>query len=426
MIQRTAVMFPGQGAYLPGALADLVHVDGVDEVLKEVDEAVAGSVREVLTDHAAPTADTLLQNDPERLHLALYAGSLAVWRLLSGPLGVRHDVLFGHSVGELTALVAAGAIGVADGARLLAARDTAFRTVPPPPGGMFAVRLGADRLGSLVRGCALPRTHIAADNAPRQAVVSGPDDELAVLASVLDTLGVDRFRLRSAYPFHSPLLSQVTAHFRSAVEEVRISAPVLPVYSPTDGGYHRDADSVRAAIVRHLTQPVYFRQALAALYGDGVERFVECGPKSILADLVAENLPGAEAVAPLRTRRGLDAMRAALGGTGPVTVPPARQPAVPAPAPESPEPVLPSSPVLLKELQQLYADALEYPLDVLTADADLEADLAVDSVRQIELFSRALDRYGLPRPEARLRVTSYPTLSQVARLLGEIADGVAS
>ncbi|WP_416971705.1 acyltransferase domain-containing protein [Streptomyces sp. 4F14] len=422
MAQRTAVLFPGQGAYLPGALADVAHHAEVADVLDAVDAAVTDSPRTLLTSRSAPAVDDLVRDDPERLHLAIYTAAVAVWRLVRGPLGERGDVLLGHSVGELAALAAAGAIDVGDGARLLAARDAALREAPPEPGGMYAVRLGAGRLEHLVRGCGLARVHLAADNAPRQSVVSGPDDELTVLESVLEALGVRCFRLRSAYPFHHPALSAATARFRPAVADVEVGAPMLPVYSPTAGTYYTDAEEVRAALVHHLVRPVRFGRAVVALYGEGVDRFVECGPKSTLADLVAENLPAAETAAPLRRRCGLEDMRAALGG----------EPFTPAPKPSSkprpvPEPAsrLPEAPALLKELRQLYADGLEYPLEVLTADADLEADLAVDSIKQVELFARALDRYGLPQPEARLRITTYTTLERVAALLAEVDAGAA-
>ncbi|WP_199547912.1 acyltransferase domain-containing protein [Streptomyces sp. N35] len=449
---KTAVMFPGQGAYLPGSLSDVQRDDRaaqvVGEVLEEVDKAAAAAgtaaVSPLLTERSAPAVDTLVQGDPERLHLAIYAASLASYKVLTGPLGLSPDVVFGHSVGELTALVAGGALSIADGARLLAARDAAFRDAPPVPGGIYPVPRGAGRPARLVEGCGLARTRIAADNAPRQAVVSGPDDELDALARVLDALGLRHFRLRSAHPFHSPLLAPVVARFRPAVSEVEVSVPHLPVYSPTCGGYYRDVDEIRDAVVHHLVQPVAFRQAVTTLYGDGIDRFVETGPKSILADLVAQCLPDASAVAPLRSRVGFTGLRAALAGdsSGPVLSavadavgdvavedePDASATTVKAevtkPKPKPKAGGLPDRGTLIEELRALYAEELEYPLDVMAPDADLEADLAVDSVKQIELFSRALDRYGLPQPEAALRVTTYTTLERVAGLLGDIAGGL--
>ncbi|MER7174423.1 acyltransferase domain-containing protein [Streptomyces mesophilus] len=447
---KTAVMFPGQGAYLPGSLTD-VHQDDraaqlVGEVLEAVDKAAAAAgtaaVSPLLTERSAPAVDTLVKDDPERLHLAIYAASLASYKVLTGPLGLEPDVLFGHSVGELTALVAGGALSIADGARLLAARDAAFRAAPPVAGGMFAVPLGAGRLARLVEGCGLARTRIAADNAPRQAVVSGPDDELDALARVLDALGLRHFRLRSAHPFHSPLLAPVVAEFRPAVAEVEVSVPQLPVYSPTCGGYYRDIDEIRDAVVHHLVQPVDFRQTVTTLYGDGIDRFVETGPKSILADLVTQCLPDVLSVAPLRARVGFAGLRAALEGdtsapvlsavadaVGDVAVEdepesPATKAAEETAKPKPKTGGLPDRATLIEELRALYAEELEYPLDVMEPDADLEADLAVDSVKQIELFARALDRYGLPQPEAALRVTTYTTLERVAGLLGDIEGGL--
>lgn len=452
---RTVVVFPGQGSYLPGALGELARFREVSEVLAAVDDAARdagfGAVRPLLTEADAPGADVLVEQAPERLHLAIYGTSVALWAVFTERLGVEADAVLGHSVGELAAFVAAGAFDVAEGARLLCARDIALREAAPD-GGMYAVELGAERVGELLRGCGLVRTRVAADNAPRQSVVSGPDAELAQLTGVLDALGVRSFRLRSAYPFHSALLAPAAQRFGAAVGQAVVRGPGMPVYSAAGGGYYERAEDVRGALVDHLLLPVGFRQAVCALYGHGFSRFVEAGAKGILSDLVAGNLPGARVVAPLRTRGGLERIRELLEGDGTPLKPTPRtvsdttsETAYIAPAPDMPVPavyatpaptppveptapftppqppsLLPELTTLIEELRKLYAEALEYPVEVMSPDADLEADLAVDSVKQIELFARARERYGLPQPEKALRVTTYTTLEKIAALLLEL------
>ncbi|MFM9442204.1 acyltransferase domain-containing protein [Streptomyces acidiscabies] len=495
------VLFPGQGAYVPGALSALAEAEPVvGEVLAEVDRAAAGlghrPVSRLLVDTGAPTLGELVASAPQDLHLAIFASEMALFRLLTERLGVRPDVLLGHSFGELVALVAAGAHGLEHGVALVAARDEAFAACPPEAGGMVALEVSAGRAGHLLAALAEGEVCVAADNGPRQCVVSGPKEALGRVRKAAEAVGIPATELRVPYPFHSHGLAGVAHEFAVRAGELAPRPLRYRLYSAILGRYFGD-DAHAALVAGHLVRPTRFADAVRALHAEGAEVFVECGAKGVLSDLVTGIVPGVRAVAPLRRRVGAREFVGALGGLvpggavsgeaalegvapgglmpkqpalrGPVSegVAPERsvptQPAPSEPAPEGmapdgsvpkqpapskptpeaaaprdaasrppravvpardprPEPpaaptTLPGHAELVGVLRDLYAQALGYPPDVLTPGADLEADLGIDSIKQVELFSQALERYGRRLPPDGSRLTSYTTLDDLATLL---------
>ncbi|QNP68166.1 acyltransferase domain-containing protein [Streptomyces roseirectus] len=477
---RCVVLFPGQGAYVPGALGALAETESVvGEVLAEVDRAAAGLGRDpvsrLLLDTRAPTLGELVEGAPQDLHLAIFASEAALFRLLTERLGVRPDVLLGHSFGELVALVAAGVHGLADGVALVAARDEAFAACPPRAGGMVALEVSAVRAAHLVAALAESEVCVAADNGPRQSVVSGPKGALGRVRKAAEAVGIGATELRVPYAFHSHGLAGVAHDFAARAGRLVPRPARHLLYSAILGRYVDGGPADHAALASaHLVRPTRFADAVRVLHAEGADVFVECGAKGVLTDLVTSIAPGVRAVAPLRRRVGgeefAEAVRRAVGaedvagvrsGAGAENVarlrsgPGARdvvaawrEPVVdgaaarrgpaapggarewpahtPRPAPETPprpvdrtphSPALPTHPELVGVLRDLYAQALGYPPDVLTPDADLEADLGVDSIKQVELFSQALDRYGRALPPDGHRLTSHTTLDALAELL---------
>ncbi|KND28099.1 acyltransferase domain-containing protein [Streptomyces acidiscabies] len=497
------VLFPGQGAYVPGALSALAEAEPVvGEVLAEVDRAAAGlghrPVSRLLVDTGAPTLGELVASAPQDLHLAIFASEMALFRLLTERLGVRPDVLLGHSFGELVALVAAGAHDLEHGVALVAARDEAFAACPPEAGGMVALEVSAGRAGHLLAALAEGEVCVAADNGPRQCVVSGPKEAVGRVRKAAEAVGISATELRVPYPFHSHGLAGVAHEFAVRAGELAPRPLRYRLYSAILGRYFGD-DAHAALVAGHLVRPTRFADAVRALHAEGAEVFVECGAKGVLSDLVTGIVPGVRAVAPLRRRVGVREFVGALGGlvsgggvvgeaalegvapggvvpkqpalrgAGPAPSGPAservapersvssepvsegvapdgsvlKQPAPSRPSPEAaaprdaasrqpqtvvpardsqPEPPatptsLPGHPELVRVLRDLYAQALGYPPDVLTPGADLEADLGIDSIKQVELFSQALERYGRRLPPDGSRLTSYTTLDDLATLL---------
>ncbi|MET8981906.1 acyltransferase domain-containing protein [Streptomyces sp. NPDC004539] len=406
---RRVVLFPGQGAYVPGALAALAETEpSVGEVLTEVDRAAVrlgrGPVSRLLLDTGAPTLGELVTSAPQDLHLAIFASEIALFRLLTGRFGVEPDVLLGHSFGELVALVAAGVHDLEHGVALVVARDEAFAACPPAAGGMVALEVSAARAAHLLAALAEGEVCVAADNGPRQCVVSGPGEPLERVRKAAEAVGITATGLRVPYAFHSHGLAGVAHDFADRVRELAARPARYRLYSAILGRYVDDGAHT-ALVAAHLVRPTRFADAVRALHADGAEEFVECGPKGVLSDLMTSIAPGVRAVAPLRRRVGVGEFAATLGAEAPVAAPREASP------PDTPHGELVGS------LRELYADALGYPPEVLTGDADLEADLGVDSIKQVELFSQALERHGRRLPPDGSRLTNHTTLDALAELL---------
>ncbi|MEV4049700.1 acyltransferase domain-containing protein [Amycolatopsis sp. NPDC049688] len=447
MPARTAFLFPGQGSYLPGlfgALAD--HHPVIGDTLSTVDE-VAGRlgrapVSPMLLDPGSRTLQDLVEHDPPALHLAIFASSVTTFRLLTEEHRIRPDLLLGHSFGELTALTAAGALTLEDGADVVAQRDESLRHVEVPSGGLVALNCSARRAEDVIG--ALDEWHlaVAADNSPGQVVVSGPDGELARLQEAATALGLTATRLRIPYPFHNPLLADTADDFGERVAGVPKRVPRLPVYSALLGRYIRDVAEVEQVVSGHLVMPVRFLEAARAVHADGARRFVESGPKGVLVDLVAAIVPDAVTVAPLRKRTdrsGLESLLDAvpsLERDGRATVKRrsaaddgARPQAAPVPPPRAEQSSVDDTApaddreAVFDTVRTVYADLLGYPPDALEPDADLEADLGIDSIKQTEAFTRTLEHFGIPPAESAERLTNYPTMAAIVDLVLRLRNG---
>lgn len=213
---------------------------------------------------------------------AIFCASLVGWSRVRDRSPVA---LAGHSLGEITALVAAGAIEEADGLRLVATRarlmhDAAERA----GGGMLAVRAARADVEALV---ADTEVVLANDNAPLQVVLSGPEAALAQAKAKLTESGARAVRLPVSAAFHSPVMEPAVAGFRQAVSEIRFAPTRIPVVScavaavPADHG---------AALILGLTAPVRWVDTLRELHARGARRFVETGPGNVLSGLVKRTL----------------------------------------------------------------------------------------------------------------------------------------
>jgi acyl transferase domain-containing protein/acyl carrier protein len=445
MKPRNAFLFPSLGSHLPGLYGNLAaDYPVIEETLATVDGVATGlgyePVSPLLLDARSPTAQELVDRNAGVMDLAIFAASVTAFRLLVDGCGVRPDIVVGHSFGEFAALTAAGAFSVEDGARLVVRCDESLRRCDPSRGGLMALNCGARRASALLTAVDGWQLCVAVDNGPDQVVVSGPDRELEQLRDVAEALGLTAVRLRVRYPFHNRLLLDVAEDFARRAAAVPKRVPRLRVYSPLLSRYVADVEEVERVVTGHLVTPVSFLDAVRTLHADGVRQFVESGPKAILVDLVNGVLPDVVTVAPLRQRIDRKALVPTVepliedrdderAGPAPRTGRPAHIPTRHEPAPAVGAHLNGSRSdrdAVFDVVRRLYADLLGYPPEVFEADADLEADLGLDSVRQTEAFARALERFGLPLPPTSLRVTSYPTIAAVVDLLMELGAGRAA
>ena len=269
--RQTVLLFPGQGSQT---------ADMRDSVERARPDLLELALEEVGHDMFERAADGTRWAQP-----AIYCAALAG----AEELDVEPDVMAGHSLGEITALVAAGAIGAEDGLRLVAARGRLMQEAAEETGdgGMTAVRAREDNREAIAEVAAATKVAIANDNAPDQLVLSGAVDALDRAEAELKERGIRGKRLPVAGAFHSPLMEPAVEPFRAVVEGIEFAEPRVPVMSCVTAEPFED---VSGQLVRALTEPVLWLEVVRALDARGVTEFVETGPGTVLTNLVKKSL----------------------------------------------------------------------------------------------------------------------------------------
>jgi [acyl-carrier-protein] S-malonyltransferase len=269
--RQTALLFPGQGSQT----ADM----------RETVERHRPDLLELALEEVGPDVFDRATDGTRWAQPAIYCAALAG----AAELDVQADVMAGHSLGETTALVAAGAIGADDGLRLVAARGRLMQEAAEQTGdgGMTAVRARDENRDAIAEVAAEAGVSIANDNAPDQLVLSGAVSALDTAEALLKERGVRGKRLPVAGAFHSPLMEPAVEPFRAAVESIEIGEPRVPVYSCVTAEPFGD---VRERLVQAITHPVRWLDVMRALDERGVTDFVETGPGKVLTNLVKKAL----------------------------------------------------------------------------------------------------------------------------------------
>jgi [acyl-carrier-protein] S-malonyltransferase len=228
-----------------------------------------------------------LGEDGGSVQPAIYCASLACWERAGRPRGA---MIAGHSLGELAALVAAGALDETEGLRLAVARGRLMEAeAAASPGGMIAVLGQGDATPAIASRFALT---VANDNAPGQVVLSGPAAGLEGARHELRAAGLKVIRLRVAGAFHSPAMARAALRFRAVLATVSFRQPAVPVFSSiTAAPFAEPRDDLAAA----LTGPVRWRQTVTRMHAAGASEFVEVGPGDVLTGLVGRTLGGVAA-----------------------------------------------------------------------------------------------------------------------------------
>ena len=270
----TAVLFPGQGS-LTADSADFAR--GAWPELVELASQLAGD--DVFTRAAESTAYA---------QPAIYVTSVAGWRELRfEPETIV--AMAGHSLGEFSALAAAGAVDVEDGLRLVVTRGRLMSEAATGHGGMVALLGGTpEEAGELADEFGLT---LANDNAPGQVVLSGDRSLIEALAAVARSRGFKALQLDVAGAFHSPAIAPAEAPFLAELQRVGWQAPAVPVVSGRSGLPFEDFAAELAAA---LVSPVHWRAVMAQLWDMGAREFVDVGPGRVLDRLAARIVPGLE------------------------------------------------------------------------------------------------------------------------------------
>ncbi|TPG53911.1 ACP S-malonyltransferase [Sphingomonas glacialis] len=294
-----AFIFPGQGSQSVGMGKALAEASAVARaVFQEVDDALGQHLFRLMCD--GPEDQLQLT---ENAQPAIMANAIATLRVLEQEGGVRladkADYVAGHSLGEYSALCAAGAIDLATTAKLLKLRGQAMQAAVPVGIGAMAALLGADvdKARAIAEAAAEGEIcTVANDNDPSQVVISGHRGAIERAVALAKEMGAKRaVLLPVSAPFHCPLMQPAADAMEKALAEARIDAPLVPLFANVTAAAVGDADTIRRLLVEQVTGMVRWRESVLALQAAGVERFVEFGGK-VLTPMVKRIAGDVEAV----------------------------------------------------------------------------------------------------------------------------------
>ena len=279
---KIAFVFPGQGSQAVGMLQE--SEAAVRDTFSEASAALGYD----LWDVCANGPETQL-NQTEFTQPALLTASIALYRQALAQGMADPDVVAGHSLGEYSALVAAGTLAFADAVTLVQKRGQFMQTaVPVGEGGMAAVLgLTDDEVRRACAEAAADEVVQAANyNAPGQVVIAGSTDAVDRAVEACKSAGAKRaMPLAVSAPFHSALMQPAAENMSEVLETVSFSTPKMPVVQNVDASVHTDPDEIRSNLVAQMCGAVLWTDTVLALKGMDVEHMIECGPGKVLAGL---------------------------------------------------------------------------------------------------------------------------------------------
>ncbi|TXM64296.1 ACP S-malonyltransferase [Methylobacterium sp. WL120] len=294
-----ALIFPGQGSQAVGmgkALAEAFPQ--ARAVFSEVDEALSQPLARLMFEGPIEALTLTANAQP-----ALMAASLAALRVLEAERGLNlaRDVAFvaGHSLGEYSALAAAGSLTIADTARLLRIRGEAMQAAVAPGDGAMAALIGADTETAAAIAAEAAEgvvCDVANDNGAGQVVLSGDKAAVERAVAIAQARGIKRaVMLNVSAPFHCRLMQPAADAMRAALEAVTLRAPIVPLYANVLAAPVSDPAAIRQNLVAQVTGTVRWRESVAAMAAAGVDTFYEVGSGKVLSGLVKRIASGASA-----------------------------------------------------------------------------------------------------------------------------------
>jgi len=281
-----AFVFPGQGSQSVGMLNSIADRPEVNATLLEASEALSEDIAKLIAEGPAEVLSLTTNTQP----VMLTAG-VAFYRAWLAAGGPKPTVMAGHSLGEYSALVAAGVISFKDALPLVRFRAQAMQTaVPVGTGGMAAI-LGLDD-ATVIQVCA--QATVASGgvveavnfNAPGQVVIAGSSDAVTKACELLKAAGAKRaLPLPVSAPFHSSLLQPASEKLQTYLADIEFKVPTISVINNVDVEILNDPIAIKDALVRQAAKPVRWQETIQAMAKQGVTQVVECGPGKVLAGL---------------------------------------------------------------------------------------------------------------------------------------------
>ncbi len=288
-----AFIFPGQGSQSVGMGAALAQASrGAKDAFDEVDEALGQHLFRIMCEGPEDVLRLTENAQP-----AIMVHSIAVFRTLGVALQDAASFAAGHSLGEYSALCAAGSFDLSTTAKLLKLRGQAMQQAVPVGEGAMAALLGADlALAQKIAEAAAQGEvcTVANDNDPSQVVISGHKAAIDRAIAIAKDMGAKRaVALPVSAPFHCPLMQPAADAMRDALGIVAIERPLVPVFANVTAAPESDPDRIRNQLVEQVTGMVRWRETIANLFKDGVDEFVEIGGK-VLGPMVKRIAPDAK------------------------------------------------------------------------------------------------------------------------------------
>ena len=287
---KKAYVFPGQGSQFPGMAKDLYeNSPKAKELLEKANEVLGFRITDIMFGGTAEDLKATKVTQP-----AVFLHSVVLAACYEG---FAPDMVAGHSLGEFSALAAAGALSFEDALRLVAIRANAMQKCCEAVPGTMAAVIGlpdetVERICAETEGIVLAANY----NSDGQVVISGEQEAVAAACEKAKAAGAKRaLPLAVSGAFHSPLMEPARAELAEAVERTVFHAPVCPVYQNVTAQAETDPATIKANVLKQLTSPVRWSQSVKSMVADGAGYFMEIGPGNVLQGLVKRSA-GADVV----------------------------------------------------------------------------------------------------------------------------------